>query len=97
MQSGYIPPEDELIFTLRRLTYEPSETPPHAHPDAAEAAELGAMWAEPGIPQLFHADKAPEHLRNTLEGGAEVRDRGYERRKKNCFKVTWGISGNKQQ
>jgi hypothetical protein len=32
-------------------------------PDAHIAAELGAMRAKVGVPQLFHADKTPKHLK----------------------------------
>jgi hypothetical protein len=32
-------------------------------PDAHIAAELGAMRTQVGVPQLFHADKTPKHLK----------------------------------
>jgi hypothetical protein len=32
-------------------------------PDAHIAAELGAMRTKVGVPQLFHADKTPKHLK----------------------------------
>ena len=38
-----------------------------AYPYAAEAAQLGAVGTEPGVPQLLHADEAAEYLCNTLE------------------------------
>ncbi len=32
-------------------------------PDAHITAELGAMRTQVGVPQLFHADKTPKHLK----------------------------------
>jgi len=42
-----------------------------AHPDAAEAAELGAVGAEASVPQLLHADEAAEHFSDALREGDE--------------------------
>lgn len=39
------------------------------HPNAAEAAQLGAVRAEPRIAQLLHTNKASEHLGDALEKG----------------------------
>lgn len=41
------------------------------HSNAAEAAQLGAVWTEASVPQLLHADEAAKHLRDALHGTGE--------------------------
>lgn len=50
-------------------TFERTEQSKQTHPDTAETAELGAVGAQAGIPQLLHANKTSEHLGNALQRG----------------------------
>lgn len=50
-------------------TFERIDWSKQTHPDTAETAELGAVGAQAGIPQLLHTNKTSEHLGNALHRG----------------------------
>lgn len=65
-------PGKECFHKLNQFvaqTFERTDYTKQTHPDTAETAELGAVRAQAGIPQLLHTNKTSEHLGNALQRG----------------------------